>query len=290
MACSESLPDLVQKNEKAIFKIFTFDHDGDASFTGSGFFIDDEGTGVTNHHVMEEAVSAFVKLPDGSIFEVEKIITERTDIELCKFQIITNGKKTPFIKLDQSLPLKGSAIFVIGSPKGLDNSVSTGIIAAVRKNEYLSESNFDFFSDYYQGDLIQFTAPFYHGNSGSPIMNMRGKVVRVGAAGVEDNESESINIAFPIQALDSLAAMEPRVLSSGKSNLHYVFADAKDHPVIINSIELEDSVTILHCKYFNIDLMENPALLYTEIDSTHQDFYIEDVKTKKSILFNIPKG
>ncbi len=138
-----------------------------AESLGSGFIISADGYIVTNHHVIAEAHEILVKLNDRREFKAELIGSDETsDIALLKI----NAANLPVVTLGSSGELKqGEWVLAIGSPFGLDYSVSAGIVSAMGRN--LPGENY---VPYIQTDVA-----INPGNSGGPLFNMEGKVVGI---------------------------------------------------------------------------------------------------------------
>ena len=102
------------------------------------------------------------------------------------------------------LPDEGERIFVIGNPLKLEGSVSDGIVSAVREVPNV-------------GRIIQITAPISHGNSGSPVFNLEGKVV--GVVTVKVTNGQNINLAIAADRVRQLHAdkLRPLVELTGKN-------------------------------------------------------------------------
>ena len=137
---------------------------------GSGFFIDDNGYIVTNHHVVERAVEIEVRLHDGREFGAEVIGSDpKTDIALLKVEA---DEPFPYLTFGDSESVRvGDSVLAIGNPFGLGYSVSAGIVSA--RNRTLDGSYDDF---------IQTDAAINVGNSGGPLLNMDGEVIGVNTA------------------------------------------------------------------------------------------------------------
>ena len=97
------------------------------------------------------------------------------------------------LNLTTSLPDEGESIFLIGNPLRLEGSVSDGIVSAIREVPDL-------------GRIIQVTAPVSHGNSGSPLFNMRGQVI--GIVTVKVTNGQNINLALGVSRIAALARGE----------------------------------------------------------------------------------
>src|SRR5207249_8409529 len=98
------------------------------------------------------------------------------------------------ISLSAALPEEGEQVFVIGNPLRLEGSVSDGIVSAVREVPDV-------------GRVIQITAPVSHGNSGSPLFNMRGQVI--GIVTVKVTNGQNINLALGVARIATLQPSEP---------------------------------------------------------------------------------
>jgi len=178
----ESLPALVKRVKPAVVAIATYDSSGEAVMTGSGFFLR-PGQVVTNLHVVRGAVRAEIKTLDGKgkMFPVNGVLAVDEEGDLALLSIDMPLERARTSELASELPDEGESIFVIGNPLKLEGSVSDGIVSAVREvpNSYR---------------IIQITAPISHGNSGSPVFNLRGQVV--GVVTVKVTNGQNINLAL----------------------------------------------------------------------------------------------
>lgn len=152
---------------------------------GSGFIIDEEGYIVTNNHVIENADKIKVKLNNGKEFDAEIIGRDpNTDLALIK---IKPARHLPVVKMGDSDALKvGQWVIAIGSPFGLEHTVTAGIVSA--KGRVIGSGPYD--------DFIQTDASINPGNSGGPLINMNGKVVGINTAIVAGGQG--IGFAIPI--------------------------------------------------------------------------------------------
>lgn len=195
----ESLPALVKRVKPAVVAIATYDSQGEAVMTGSGFFLR-PGQVVTNLHVIRASVRAEVKTLDGKgkVFPVSGVLAvdEEGDLALLSVEMPLERARTS--ELATELPDEGETIFVIGNPLKLEGSVSDGIVSAVREvpNSYR---------------IIQITAPISHGNSGSPVFNLRGQVL--GVVTVKVTNGQNINLAIDAARVGELRAGKLRPLS-----------------------------------------------------------------------------
>lgn len=205
----ESLPALVKRVKPAVVAIATYDASGEALMTGSGFFLR-PGQVVTNLHVIRGAVRAEIKTLDGKgkVFPVNGTLAldEEGDLALLSVEMPLERARTS--ELATELPDEGETIFVIGNPLKLEGSVTDGIVSAVREvpNSYR---------------IIQITAPISHGNSGSPVFNLRGQVL--GVVTVKVTNGQNINLAIAAARVGELRAGKLQPLSEltvkGKGDL-----------------------------------------------------------------------
>jgi serine protease Do len=152
---------------------------------GSGFILDKDGYIVTNHHVIMDADEITVKLRNGEEIQARIIGTDAsTDLALIKIQ---SNENLPTLQLGDSEQLKvGQWVIAIGSPFGLEHTVTAGIISA--KGRIIGAGPYD--------DFIQTDASINPGNSGGPLVNMEMEVVGINTAIVAGGAG--IGFAIPI--------------------------------------------------------------------------------------------
>lgn len=196
----ESLPELVRRVKPTVVAIATYDADGEALMTGSGFFLR-PGQVVTNLHVIRGAQRCEVKTLDGKgrVFAVAGTIAVDEEGDLALLSVGTPPDRPRASEIARVLPDEGETIFVIGNPLKLEGSVSDGIVSAVREVPNL-------------GKIIQITAPISHGNSGSPVFNLKGQVV--GVVTVKVTNGQNINLAIASARLDKLRPGRLRTLAT----------------------------------------------------------------------------
>src|SRR6185295_17064268 len=199
----ESLPDLVKRVKPSVVAIATYDAQGEALMTGSGFFVR-PGQVVTNLHVIRGAQRSEVKTLDGKgkVFPVAGLLAtdEEGDLALLSVDMpVDNSGRTRACELARALPDEGEQIVVIGNPLKLEGSVTDGIVSAVREVPNV-------------GKIIQITAPISHGNSGSPVFNMKGEVV--GVVTIKVTNGQNINLAIGAARVDQLRPGQLRSVAS----------------------------------------------------------------------------
>lgn len=152
---------------------------------GSGFIISNDGYILTNNHVIADAKDIFVTLLDGKEYKATVVgADERTDVALLKVE----GKDLPPLKIGNPAALKkGQWVMAIGSPFGLDSTVTVGIVSAINRDT----------GDYLP--FIQTDVAVNPGNSGGPLLNLAGEVVGVNSQIISRSGGfMGISLAIPI--------------------------------------------------------------------------------------------
>jgi serine protease Do len=159
---------------------------------GSGFLISPDGHLVTNDHVIQGetqvTVTLFEQTPSGldrRPVEGAKIVATNAYADLALLKIETEGKDLPFVRLSAGdSPRVGETVFAIGNPRGLERSVSEGILSTLRRP-------FDGLT------YLQTTAQINPGNSGGPLFDLRGNVI--GVTNMKFLFSEGLSFAIPVE-------------------------------------------------------------------------------------------
>ena len=154
-------------------------------YIGSGFLLSPDGYVMTNAHVVEGADEVTVTLTDKREFKARIIGSDqRTDVALLKIE----AAGLPFVKVGDVNRMKvGEWVIAIGSPFGLESTVTAGIVSAKQRET----------GDYLQ--LLQTDVAINPGNSGGPLINMRGEVVGVNSQILSPSgTSAGISLAIPI--------------------------------------------------------------------------------------------
>ena len=152
-------------------------------------FISSDGKALTNHHVVEDAYSAKVMTNDGKVYNVSGYYDAQASIDMALIQV--DGKGFPYLSLGDSTKIAaGQTVFAIGSPKGLDDTISQGIIS--NANRVLDGLGY-----------IQMTAPISSGSSGGALINDQGLLIGLNKATYRD--AQNLNLAIPIHRYKELA-------------------------------------------------------------------------------------
>jgi len=171
---------------------------------GTGFIISADGYVLTNHHVVEGSDEVKVKLSDRREFTAKVVGSdEKSDVALLKIA----GSGLPFLRTGESNLLKpGQWVVAIGSPFGLDHSVTAGVVSAVgRSNPYADQQYVPF---------IQTDVAINRGNSGGPLLNTRGEVVGINSQ-IFSNSGGYMGVSFAIPIDIAMSAVQ-QLKTTGK--------------------------------------------------------------------------
>ena len=161
---------------------------------GSGFFIDAEGTIVTNAHVLGDADQVVVRLSDEQEYDARIVGTDpETDLAVLKVDV---GHKVPFIELGDSDHLKiGQWVVAIGNPfprQRLDRTVTVGVVSGIGRSDLWFGSGTPSYQNYIQTD-----AAINPGNSGGPLVDLHGRAIGINAA-IASPSGGNVGIGFAI--------------------------------------------------------------------------------------------
>ncbi len=159
---------------------------GKAVGSGSGIMIGRNGFILTNNHVANGGRFYSVKIEDDdNIYKTDEVIKYNSLQDLAIIRIDRTLSPIPVYKGGTKL-VRGQKVVAIGSPLGLFNTVSDGIISGFRKINSV--------------DMIQFTAPISHGSSGGALLNMNGELIGISTAGID--EGQNINLAMGYECIN----------------------------------------------------------------------------------------
>ncbi len=160
---------------------------------GTGLIIADDGLIVTNEHVIRDADEIVVRLSDRTEYPGQVIGADpRTDIALVR---IKPGRKLKAARLGDSSKLRvGEFAIAVGSPFGLESTVTQGVISATGRTDFVDDAG---------EDLIQTDASINPGNSGGPLLNIRGEVIGINSSIM--SSAQGIGFAIPINTVKAVA-------------------------------------------------------------------------------------
>ncbi len=160
---------------------------------GSGFFISGDGELVTNYHVIEDADEIVIELVDGLQFDAEVIgRDEATDLALLKVK--NPDRDFAFLALGESDAVRvGEWVMAVGNPLNMDHTVTVGVVSAKGRVLGLSREGTSF------ENYIQTDAAINLGNSGGPLVNIRGEVIAINTA--INARGQNLGFAVPVNIL-----------------------------------------------------------------------------------------
>lgn len=174
---------------------------------GSGFVISPDGLIVTNNHVVREADQLMVRLGDRTYPAEVKGTDPATDLALLK---IDAGDDLDYLRLGDSDGLRvGDWVVAIGSPLSLDHSVTVGVVSAKGRALGIADTSFE--------NFIQTDAAINFGNSGGPLINLRGEVIGINTA--INFGAENIGFAVPSNTLQQIL---PQLRETGRVSRGYL--------------------------------------------------------------------
>ena len=177
-------------NQRSMSIFYVEMYDSKRSFIGnaSGFVAFSEHLFITNQHVIQDA--SYLKIWDEkqNVYEITKVLISDKKLDLA-ILAFPNGNE--YSELDLNLHaelMRGQPVMAIGSPKGMQNTVSPGIISGLPVFDGMQ--------------MIQFTAPISHGSSGGVLFDNQGKVIGITSSAISDGAN--LGFAIPVDYLEDL--------------------------------------------------------------------------------------
>lgn len=188
-----SAAEIAERVSSSVFYIEVYDTQKQIFGSGSGFFINTDGIAVTNYHVIENSSSAQITTINGEKYDVTSVIAfdEKMDVAIIKVSktsvsgATVSGFSATTVGNSDNIKA-GQIVYALGSPVGLQNTISNGIISNVK--QVVGEDTY-----------IQITAPISHGSSGGALVNEYGEVLGITSAGIDD--AQNIGFAIPINVI-----------------------------------------------------------------------------------------
>lgn len=210
---AQSVTEIAEEVGRSVIMIVVYDVTGSMAGQGSGVFITDDGSILTNAHVLKNAYSAEVISNLGTFERVTILFKdENRDLALIKVATI---ETTPAVFSGETDFKPGQRVIAIGNPLGLEKTVSDGLISGIRKTRGGVE-------------LIQTTVPISPGSSGGVLLNGLGEVIGITTSTV--GEGQNINFAISLNTIltffsdykkTGLQGMKFQLLKPAKESLWY---------------------------------------------------------------------
>jgi len=185
-----------------------FGGSGTAKAQGSGWVYNSSGNIVTNEHVVDGASSISVRFWNGKTYSASVVGTDKST-DLAVIKVDAPSSELHPLSVGNSADLQvGNGVVAIGSPFGLEETVTSGIVSALHR-AIEAPNNFTI------NDSVQTDAAINHGNSGGPLLNSQGQVVGVNAQIRSDSGgNEGVGFAIPSNTVRSIAT---QLISTGKA-------------------------------------------------------------------------
>ncbi|MCK9249258.1 MAG: trypsin-like peptidase domain-containing protein [Solirubrobacteraceae bacterium] len=186
--------------------------DQSGASSGSGFVIDDEGTILTNAHVVDNATKVTVTFTNEKTVDA-KIVGQEASIDLAVLKVDPKGLDLKPLELGSAENVAvGDGVLAIGNPYGLDSTLTTGVVSA--KQRRLQAPN-----GYSIEDVIQTDAAINPGNSGGPLLDAAGRVIGINSQIATSGASGgSVGIGFAVP-IDTVKNVLPDIKKTGSANL-----------------------------------------------------------------------
>lgn len=197
------LPELAAASKPSVVHLIVVDAAGREIGSGTGFFVEGDRV-VTNAHVVSGADTVRANLSDGRKLAVRGALVIDEDKDIAILAVEGNDLPKPLTLGNSTSLRQGDEVVVLGSPRGLAGTLSTGIVSAIRGDGIEDPEG----TRRHRAWEIQVTAAISPGSSGSPIMTRQGHVVAV-AVGIVVGQG-SLNFGVPIEYVkEMLAALPP---------------------------------------------------------------------------------
>jgi tetratricopeptide (TPR) repeat protein len=216
LTAETELTKLVNEIRPAVVTVIVYDINRAVANIGSGFFIDQYGHLITNYHVLDGKYTAEVKTAEGNTYPIKLIVAGNKATDLVKVLVDIPPKKFKWVKTADSLPSIAEQILVLGSPLGLEQTVSEGIVSSIREIPSV-------------GEFFQMSAPISRGSSGSPVINLKGQVV--GIATFQMVGGQNLNFAVSVKSVQKL-----KPLKAGLSMPLWTFNNSLHQPGLAENL------------------------------------------------------
>ena len=184
-----------------------FGEGGSGAASGTGFVWDNDGHAVTNNHVVQNASEVAVRFASGEVAQAE-IVGVAPNYDLAVLRIKKSRQLPPPVALGSSSELKvGQSAFAIGNPFGLDQSLTSGIISALKRRLPTSSGR-------EISNVIQTDTAINPGNSGGPLLDSAGRLIGVNTAIISPSGSSAgIGFAIPVDIVNRVV---PDLIKNGR--------------------------------------------------------------------------
>lgn len=271
--CKRNLQEIIEDTKQATVTVYTFDEYGSPLGSGSAFFIDKNGTAITNYHVLDGATKATVKTFDGKEFEIDSVLISNRKKDIIKFSLKNDeNHKFKYLTFADEVPQQGDKVYNISSPLGLEQTFSDGVISATRSDSH--------------GEVIQITAPISPGSSGSAIINEKGEVVAVATYLMKGGQNLNFGVRLSEETLPLITENDFAKRNSkfnSKGNFIIINSVSTNTPNLrLNAIEFKKDATVAYFSLTNLDMTMPEMPLYIPTDKGDKGLCLKDIAGEKT--------
>lgn len=273
-ACKQekTIKEIIADTKQATFTIYTYDEYGSPSGSGSGFFIDENGTGITNYHVLVGATKAIIKTADSIEYEIKEILASDKKWDVAKFVVDKpEDKAFSYLVFANAMVEQGDKVYNISAPLGLEHTVSEGIVSSLREDSH--------------GKVVQITAPISPGSSGSAILNEKGDVIAIATFYKQGGQNLNFGVAIDDAKLATLTKNDLM-----KKNAHLKKSDEfiilnipseRDGAVTLHALEFKKDATVAYLSFTNLNMAYDNWVIWCELNKGDEGFMITDLERNK---------
>jgi serine protease Do len=247
---------------------------------GTGMLIDSKGDILTNNHVVAGATDINVLLASGKSYPGKLVGTDpKTDLAVIR---ISADEKLPTVTFGNSDKMEvGDWVVAIGHPRGLDQTVTQGIISAKHRHGVLDPSSYQ--------DFLQTDAAINPGNSGGPLLNLDGQVIGVNAAiATQSGGFEGIGFAIPSNMAVHVAQA---LIAHGKVERGWLGVSIRDvTPKLINAMHLKNNKGALVIEVVENSPAQKAGLKKNDLIIKFEGRSIDDAATLQSSVADTSIG
>ncbi len=249
-----------------------------ASALGSGFIIKENGTVITNNHVIDNADDILIRV--NSKEYKAKVIGSDPYMDIAVLKIQTNDKFVPVEFGDSDKARVGDWVVAIWNPFGLGGTVTSGIVSA--RNRDIGMTRYE--------DFIQTDASINQGNSGGPLFNLKGEVVGINTAIISPGQSGSIGIGFAIPA-NAASKVIDQLITYGETRRGYLGVNIQDvTKEIANAVNLKKAEGALVASVFDKSPADKSGIEAGDIILEFDGKKIDVMKTLPKVVANTQVG
>jgi serine protease Do len=198
---------------------------------GSGVIYTEDGYIITNNHVAGDAEKLMVTLYDGSNYPAELVgADENTDVAVIKIEA-DNLKNASFTSIDSAKV--GDLVIAVGSPFGLQQTVTMGLISAKGRDISVSQETLPMVN------LIQTDAAINQGNSGGPLVNSAGQVIGINTL-IFSPSGASAGIGFAIPS-DTVVNIAEQIIKFGKARIPFIGIEMEENKTDIIGVYIKNT-------------------------------------------------